>query len=457
MLQLPVPVLVLDNGGLPKSAKWYWHSLRVAQLHEVQATFGDYQTINTLDQVRSAPVPGVVIVPALAGGCISKRQWRPFRGALRRYRSRGGVVVVLGSAFCLAEEGEKARGRNFEGIYTSSGNGTWVPNPISLPDNVERAPGTDGFFVDHVLSQEVDSRVEVLATVSKSDGTHKRPLVIRYADTGTDIPGAMLFLSTWSWVRKKLIENPRSKEAKADRSTIEGVYSALRQANAAAVKDSVAWVLARMGDRTARLEALSGEGERLSRNMGSEKDYQRLLANDFDLCLDVLSWRAMATGDGESARLRSSLARGWTWPEPPHHKQQAAKGRLDLLLLPRDDGPEGDNLAALEDWLKAPDRGPVAWVELEAGGFHAHQMKVFYDANHQLVRPAHDFIVAVDRSRDDAPDVVEFAARAAADGRTFIHVQVPTVFDRLEEHYAPEVHRTLRKRFTSEVIRGLIG
>ena len=454
-MKLNVPILLLDKGGLPPTAKWYWHRTRDAQIHEVQEIFGDYTALPSYEEIEQVEVPSIVIVPTLAGGCVSKRDWWSFRRALRQYRARGGIVVVLGGAFCLPETGQKSSGRNFEGIYTSGGN-TWLEHPVhfsSAPGPV--SPPTHGFWVEHRVPGGPDSRIEVLETAS--DGSRMLPLVIRFADRGSEMPGAMLFMTTWGWMRERLLFHPRTKEAKLPRADVEATFGALRMVNRRAVESTITWVLQRMGRRLARLETLSGEGDRLVRRMGSEKDYQRLLANDFDLCLDVLSWRALVgAGHPDSESLRREMTGGWLWPEPPHHKGGKRRGRLDLLLLPKDEGPATPSLSALELWLAEPSSGKVAWVELEAGGFDATQMDTFYDANKHLFRDG-DFIAAVDRSPDDSAEIQAFANKVSTGGYTFVHVRIPEVFDKLEEHYAPLVHRALRKRFTTEVIRGLIG
>ncbi len=68
-----------------------------------------------------------------------------------------------------------------------------------------------------------------------------------------------------------------------------------------------------------------------------------------------------------------------------------------------------------------------------------------------------DWVVTVDRSHDDDPVVERVRTLVANAGARFLHVQVPHAFARLEEAYVPAVHRVSRKRYTLDVIRGLLG
>ncbi len=470
-LAVEVPVHVLDEGRLLNGAlkRWWSASLR-AQRNEIKKTLGQYEVIKSLDALADLEAPSVLVVPVVAGGVVGKGDWWAFQAYLWQYVRRGGVVVALWQAFCLAQEGEKAGGRAFEGISTRAGDG-WLPGEITL-----RRPGEDppqrlsagplpsplpraitiasghGFWVEHAVR---DPRVAgpALETVASVTGAGASlPLALRLAYPAHDYPGAILFMNTWSWMRYMLDETPRAKAVKAtDRAQAEFFFTCLRALNRDLVREAVVEAGRRARVRTRRLELLCGERDRLRHAMGGEKDYHRLLANDVELLLDLLAGR----DDALLGELRALYGRGAPWPEPPHEKGPDRKGRLDILLVVAGEDVERSP-AALKAYLARQDRRPVAWIELEAHAIDLAQMNNFTDGMKGTLR-AGDFVCAVDRSSEDDPAVRQLRARIEARGARFIHVQVPEVFDRLEERYLPEIHTLQRRRYTVDVIRGLLG
>lgn len=474
LLSLPVPVSMLDNGPFLKTSKPWWSTLLRAQRKQMTAIFHEVTTISDLDGVDDLPAASVLIIPALAGGCVEKWQWWSFRAKLRTFRARGGLVVFLQHAFCLPAEDKRARGRNFERLVARHP-GDWYPGTVRLELDPSCANAPEyatldlgralpkeidtghGFWSEHTLevSPADDERWSVLA--SAGQGKKRSPIAIQFAERPHVTSGAMLFLSVWGWQLANLAEAPRSGAAKGtDRVKAEAFNLHLLAVHRALICSTMAWIHSRVAERVERLELVSGEGERLGRNLGAEKDYHRLLANDFELCLDVLSWRSVVEEDRTADRMRKKLAGGWIWAEPPHRKAQKQKGRLDLLLFAAKNFPEEQTAPALEAFLQSAGRGPVAWVELEAGPMNEGQVTTFVKANRDLLRKG-DFVCTIDRSRDDEPVVGRVRNLVAPTGADFVHVRVPDVFDRLDEHYAPLSHRTMRKRFTTEIIRGLLG
>lgn len=471
MVQLPVPVRLLLAPALSAGIPSYWEALLEAQYVEIEKTWGAIKVINQWDNLDRLSPPGILIIPALAGGTVTKPQWWSFCRELRAFRRRGGIVIVLLAAFCLPQEGERAAGRRFAGIETSGGE-NWLHHPVrfSAEKGLEGETGTfggvrefldaqtepfspagHGFWTEHVL-KEHDPHVSILVGVK--DETRELPVALLHAEAPQDLPGVMLFLNTWGW-RSHHQRFPKRNES-VSFAAAEASLEVLRTLNQRITLDALQLVQERLGKRLERLEALSGEHERLERTMGTEKDYQRLLANDPGLCLDVLTWRSLVENEAVSTSLRTVMDRRWLWAEPPHRLAGRVKGRLDLLMIHEDEGPDGENFGALEAWLKSPDRRPVCWIELEAGAFHAHQMNTFFDQNRDLLR-AGDFIGAIDRSHDTAPEIAAFRIKVEDTGIRFLHVRLQDALNQLELWYAPRVHRLLRQRFSLDLIRALVG
>ena len=191
----------------------------------------------------------------------------------------------------------------------------------------------------------------------------------------------------------------------------------------------------------------------LDQYTGSEKDYHRLLVNDIELAVDLIGWRDLCglNDGGLSSAFRRTFQTPEVFDEPGHDKGSGGRGRLDIRLA--------SDLGAAElgpAWADKVGRGPVAWIELEAGPLHLHQIKAFLEGEGKKLRDG-DYVCAVDRSEDVSPQVVEARALVEAAGARFLHVQVPHAFSQLEEAYAPRMHELSRKRYTLEVIRGLLG
>jgi hypothetical protein len=260
----------------------------------------------------------------------------------------------------------------------------------------------------------------------------------------------MLFLSSWGWARRDVLNNRKWTRGAHTQGVIEQVSSGYRGLNRELVRAAVLAVLQRRAERTARLERLAGETVRLPGRTGREKDYHRLLVNDVELCVDIVGWRDLVGVCDASAAFRRTFVKPGVVNEPGYAKTRG-RGRLDILLS-ADPAAEGRK----ELWLATPERGPVAWIELEAGGIHLHQIQEFIQGHGEHLQPG-DYVCAIDQSPDDHPQVAEARGFVEAAGATFLHSQVPNAFSRLEEAYAPGMHRLSRKRYTLEVIRGLLS
>ena len=470
-LSVEAPVHILDEGPrLEDEVQWWWTALLRAQRKEIEATLGPYRVHRTLDTVEGLAAPSVLVVPAHAGGVVGKRDWWRFQELLWQYVRRGGIVVVLRQAFCLIEDGERAGGRTFEGISTRAPD-NWMPGTVTfmrsakgqstgvvaepLPRPLPTAfdvPTGHGFWVEHTIKDQAiaGQHLEILAHVAQRE--QSRPLALRLAYSYHEFPGAVLFLNTWSWMRRTLDEETRSSAAKAaNREQAEFCFRCLRALNRELVLEALTEADKRLRQRTTRLELLCGERERLNHAMGSEKDYHRLLANDVELLLDLLATRE-TTQPGDLCRL---FHRSSPWPEPPHRIGPDRRGRLDILLLCPGEDLERDS-ESLMTYLDQHDRKPVAWIELEAHAIDTEQILRFAKGMKAHLRPG-DFVCAIDRSGNSDPAVIRVKEHLDTLNVNFLHVQVPLAFDHLEERYLPELHRLQRRRYTLDVIRGLLG
>jgi hypothetical protein len=466
-LSLVAPVHLLDEGRLLRGdVKWWWTAQLKAQRYEIQRTLGDSSVVRDVEAIAHLAAPSVLVVPAITGGVVGKRDWVRFQDLLWQYVRRGGVVVLLRQALCLNEDGAKAGGRTLEGVSTRAAK-NFLPGSVTfqrtggfdaeivpsagLPTSITVATG-HGFWVEHEIRNAGVAGADLQELAQVRGGTDKFPLLLRLAYRANDYPGAVLFMNTWSWMRRSLDEETRSRAAKStDRVQAEACFAVLRALNREIVLETLAFAASRSRQRARRLELLSGEGDRLRHAMGGEKDYHRLLANDVDLLLDL-----PAPSDSKLLKELCGLFEDSApWPEPPHEKGSERRGRLDILLVASDQEVERDP-KSLRQYLVRDDRRPVAWIELEAHALDLAQMKRFTDGMKGTLHKG-DFVFAVDRSRDDDANVLRVKERVEALGARFLHVQVPEAFDHLEERYMPELHRLQRRRYTVDVIRGLLG
>ena len=469
-LFVEAPVHLLDEGPLLKDGlKWWWAAQLQAQRKEIGQTLGHYRVLRDLDAIEKLSGPSVLVIPAITGGVVPKRDWWRCQGLLWQYVRRGGVVVVLSQAFCLTEEGQRAGGRTLDGVSTRASD-NWLPGAVTFrrTDETDRPRALDadplpaplpralevetghGFWVEHAVRNDTvgGKYLQIVAEVNHREGTH--PLALRLAYPPHDYPGAILFLNTWSWMRWELDKGGKVAK-KANRDQAEFCFRCLRAFNRELVQETLAAADQRLRQRTARLELLCGERDRLQHAMGGEKDYHRLLANDTELLLDLLAARDPKLLDKLHELFRGSTA----WPEPPHLKGPDKRGRLDILLLAADEDL-GQDATLLLPYLGQKQRKPVAWIELEAGQIDAEQIMRFAKGMKRHLHPR-DFVCAVDRLSDDDANVVRVREHVEALGARFLHVQVPEAFDHLEERYLPELHRLQRRRYTVDVIRGLLG
>jgi len=464
-LSLPIPVYFADGGPNVAHAQPYYQTLLRAYAEEMRGTFDELAPAPATGLetawITSLPTPSVLVLPALCGGWVDKDwgAWWAFRGHLREYRAAGGVVVCLDKAFNLPADGQRAAGRGWEGFQTDPAMPAVMGKvAFSLGKHAESAAVLAELDTVKLGARcewkrgknGEDTRGAPIAWLA-ANGTHL-PLAWRWAREGWEEPGVMLFLSTWGWLRRDVIDGKDWTQVPFNQQVIDGVVEAYRTLNRAIVQQQVADVIARRQARTRRLERLAGENVRLPNRVGREKDYHRLLVNDSELCVDIVGWRALLGEDldGASQRFLDTFKQAAVVNEPGHAKAHGGRGRLDILLAADASAEEqGDAYVA------AGERGPVAWIELEAGPLHLHQIEAFLAGHGEQLRPG-DYVCAVDRSRDDAPEVRRARELTEACGATFLHAQVPHVFARLEEAYAPDMHRLSRKRYSLEVIRGLL-
>lgn len=463
---LNVPVYFLEGGPHFAHAKWYWRELLAAQRASMLASFGGLEPVpgggtDDPSPIAKLPAPSVLVVPALAGGRVRKDwgAWWAFRTALRDYRSAGGIVLLLEAAAHLPAEGSRAKGR---GLFDMDRD----PRPPKLQGQADFLLGNDPQPVAtvnaHGLNLHADWRYvgdgggappEAVSFIRNS--VESFPIAWRWRTEEWDQPGAMIFTSTWGWAGRDLTNEKAWTKDTFNAAVIGEVQRAYAALNRELVSRTVAETLHRTAARLRRMVRLTGESERLPHRTGKEKDYHRLLLNDRDLLVDLVGWRSLVDDqDAASGEFRAVFAGSQVVNEPGHDKEAGANGRLDILLrsVRGGDAPESNDLS----YLGQRGRSAVAWIELEAGPIHEAQMSAFIAGHGAKLRPT-DWVVAVDRSLDDDPAVRRVASGVAAAGARFLHVRIPGAFARLEEHYAPEMHRVSRKRYTLEVIRGLLG
>jgi hypothetical protein len=464
-LNHPVPVYFLDHGPYLAHAQIYWRQLCVAQRVEMESTLGPLLDVpgagsDDAATIAALPTPSVLVVPAVSGGRVRKDSgaWEEFGRALRSFRAAGGVVVVLEAAAHLPAEGRKARGRSFFGMDRDPK----LPGPAGEvrltiagePIAAVNAHGLRVWSEWRYVGGGGGVPPEPIAFVEAEAG--RFPIAWRWRGHDWEQPGAMIFTSCWGWpVRDEAVEKPYTKRP-FDRQVMSEVRKAYRIVNRELVARTLADTLRRAGARLRRLELLTGESERLPHLTGREKDYHRLLVNDRALLVDLIGFRSLVTGfdDGASADFHRQFQGAEIVNEPGHEKGNGGGGRLDILLRSVLTGaaPAVEGLK----YLSQAQRSSVAWVELEAGWLNQAQMSNFLDGEGAKLTTG-DWVVAVDRSHDDDPRVTTLRERVTRLGARFLHVQVPHAFARLEEHYAPEMHKVSRKRYTLEVIRGLLG
>lgn len=465
-ISLRVPVFFLEGGPHFAHAKSYWRQLLAAQRASALASFGSLEPVpgvgtDDIRAIRDLEAPSVLIVPALSGGRVRKDwdSWWAFRGALRDYRAAGGVVVLLEAAAHLPAEGRRAKGR---GLFDMDRD----PRPRKVQGQATFLLGDDPAHVAsvnaHGLNLHADWRyvgdgsgVPPEAVAFIEAGSTRLPIAWRWRAEEWEQPGAMIFTSTWGWAGRDLT-NEKSWTKNSFNATVFGdVQAAYAALNRELVNRTLSDTLRRTTARLRRLVRLTGESERLPHRTGKEKDYHRLLLNDRDLLIDLVGWRSLlGEADLASAEFRATFAGAEVVNEPSHEKAHGGAGRLDILLRSVQSGEAPENLDI--SYLGQPGRSPCAWVELEAGPINHTQMDTFVTGHGAQLGPR-DWVVSVDRSLDDDPAVKRVAERVATTGARFIHVRVPSAFARLEEHYAPEMHRVSRKRYSLEVIRGLLG
>lgn len=465
-IPLHVPTFFLDGGPHFDHAQGYWQQLLAAQRASVLASFGSLEPVpgvgtDDISAIRDLEAPSVLVVPALSGGRVRKDwgAWWAFRGALRDYRAAGGIVVLLEAAAHLPAEGRRAKGRGLFDMDRDArptkvqGQATFLlggdPAPVASID----AHGLNLYADWRYVGNGSGVPPEAVAFI-EAGGT-RLPVAWKWQAEEWEQPGAMIFTSTWGWVgrdqanEKSWTRNPFNAAVIAD---VQAAYAAL---NRALVGRTLTETLRRTAARLRRLVRLTGESERLPHRTGKEKDYHRLLLNDRDLLVDLIGWRSLVEERDHATReFRTAFAGAEVVNEPGHDKGNGGAGRLDILLRSVWSGEAPESRDA--SYLGQAGRSPCAWIELEAGSIHEAQMNAFVNGHGAQLGPR-DWVVAVDRSPDDDPAVKRVAERVAATGARFLHVRVPSAFARLEEHYAPEMHRVSRKRYTLEVIRGLLG
>ena len=463
-LSIPVPVYLLDGGPAAKSAKGYWRNLLAGQRLEVAGTFGTTLPLpgdmNDTAGVDALPVPSVLVIPALGGGRIPKdwRGWHEFRARLARYRGRGGVVVLFEAAFHLPAEGTKTSGRGWQGMERHPGTARHVTGDVTVSrSDVDGAEAANFKTPWHIWGEwrcrdGSDGRAAPIA-VAESGG-ESVPLAWRWRQPrGWEQPGAMLFLTSWSWVHHARASGEEYALAAQHQPSLNEAFGVYRALNLAIVQQAVFDSQRRVAERLARMEKLSGATERLPNRVGREKDYHRLLVNDADLCVDLAAWRTRSEVPDETSLTFARCFRDATVHDEPGYAKLAGRGRLDILLVSAADAAE---LAEGQSAATVPKRSPVAWIELEAGPIHVHQIQEFLAGHAKHLRGG-DFVVCIDASSDDDPKVAVVRQEVASRGLCFLHAQVPHALDALEESYGPELHRLARKRYTLEVIRGLLG
>lgn len=463
---LHVPVYFLEGGPHFAHAQWYWRELLAAQRASMMASFGALEPVpggGTDDPrpISKLQAPSVLVVPAAAGGRVRKDggAWWAFRTALRDYRSAGGIVLMLEAAAHLPAEGRRAKGRGLFDMDRDprsprvQGQAAFLlasdPNPVVSVNAHELNLHADWRYVGN------GSGVPPEPVAFIEGGKERLPIAWRWRAEDWEQPGAMIFTSTWGWAGRDLANEKSWTQSTFNASVIADVQAAYAAVNRELVSRALAETLHRVAARLRRMVRLTGESERLPHRTGKEKDYHRLLLNDRDLLIDLVGWRSLLDEtDGPSEEFRAMFAGAEVVNEPGHAKGNGDAGRLDILLrsVRGGEAPESPDLS----YLSQPGRSAVAWIELEAGPIHEAQMSAFIAGHGAKLGPA-DWVVAVDRSLDDDPAVRRVAAGVAATGARFLHVRIPSAFARLEEHYAPEMHRVSRKRYTLEVIRGLLG
>jgi hypothetical protein len=458
-LALPVPVYFLDDGPHIPAAQGYWQGLLRAHRAEMEATFGSLLAApepgDSTAWIGELPTPAVVIVPAIGGGRVRKDwdAWYAFRGHLRTFRRRGGVVVLLEAAFHLPAEEKRARGRAWECFERGGHQG--LKGAVKIVAGTEAVDEFDAYGLALRCDWRADSEnPHVREVAAATNGGGRTTLAWRWGHDEHEEPGSMLFTSCWGWTRLDVTNGKKWLEDAFNRSVVDRVFEGYRKMNRRLVEREVVAAVTGLHARLGRLERLSGDTVRISHRTGREKDYHRLLVNDAELCVDLIGWRDLIGIDdsGVSARFRRTFGDSpAVINEPGHDKGGGRRGRLDILL---GSGP-GVQEVGITD-LAVATRGPVAWVELEAGPIHRHQFEAFLAGEGKKLR-AGDFVCAVDRSHDGDPDVLAAKAQVEALGVSFIHVRVPQAFARLEEAYAPDMHRLSRKRYALDVIRGLLG
>ncbi|MCB9779843.1 MAG: hypothetical protein H6742_14855 [Alphaproteobacteria bacterium] len=463
-LPLDIPVYFSDSGPSVAHAKPWYQTLLRAHRVEMEATFDALTPAPAVDLdtawIARLPTPSVLVLPALCGGWVDK-DWGPwwrFRGHLREYRGAGGVVVCLDKAFNLPADGRRAAGRGWEGFETDAARPGLAGRVSLVAASSAIATRAELDTVEVKAWSEwkrnprwSDSRGAPAAWVTQGDA--QVPVAWRWAREAWEEPGVMLFLSTLGWLRRDILDGVDWLRDPSNLKVVDRMFTAYRALNRALVEHEVRTVLDRRQARTRRLERLAGETVRLPNRVGKEKDYHRLLVNDSELCVDIVGWRALVDEDpdGLSRRFRKTFRHAAVANEPAHAKAHGGRGRLDILLAANADAEQQGDA-----YLAERSRGPVAWIELEAGPIHRHQIEAFLGGQGAQLR-AGDFVCAVDRSADDDPAVSWAREQTEACGATFLHAQVPQVFARLEEAYAPAMHRLSRKRYALEVIRGLLG
>jgi hypothetical protein len=419
----------------------------------------DYDAGDDGEHLSELESPAVVILPAAGGGWIGKdwSRWNTFREHLRQFRRRGGIVVVLEAAFNLPAEGQKARGRGWNGF--DKGHHAALKGMVEVRANGRSVVSFDAHGYQLQSEWKVGAGTALVTEVAQlAQGRNHVPLAWRWQDRPSRELGCMLFTTCWGWTRRLVHQEVEWVREPFNRKIAEEVFGAFRRMNRALVEAELPRVRAAAKARLERLEHLAGESARLSHRVGREKDYHRLLVNDPELLVDLLGYRLLLHDLGHVGAVPHAASREFVEKfrgaepvnEPAHDKPGGRRGRLDIQLR----AGVGEVEPGI-DHLAQRNRSPVAWVELEAGPLHLHQVQEFVRGEKRLHKG--DFVCCVDRSDDADADVATARAEVEAKGCTFLHVQVPQAFDLLEEHYAPRLHDLNRRRYTLDIIRGLLG
>ena len=96
-LFVEAPVHLLDEGPLLKDGlKWWWAAQLQAQRKEIGQTLGHYRVLRDLDAIEKLSGPSVLVIPAITGGVVPKRDWWRCQGLLG-----STYVVAESSSSCL--------------------------------------------------------------------------------------------------------------------------------------------------------------------------------------------------------------------------------------------------------------------------------------------------------------------------------------------------------------------